>query len=73
MNFFGNFLTGFTDAEVKEMLKYYEIEDYYEDIKNWYDGYRFGSTEVPLPSFLLRFSTHHRIHLTYLRLFLHSL
>ena len=40
---------GFTDAEVKEMLKYYEIEDYYEDIKNWYDGYRFGSTEVYCP------------------------
>ena len=40
---------GFTDAEVKEMLKYYEIEDYYEDIKSWYDGYRFGSTEVYCP------------------------
>lgn len=40
---------GFTDAEVKEMLKYYEIEDYYEDIKNWYDGYRFCSTEVYCP------------------------
>ena len=40
---------GFTDTEVKEMLKYYEIEDYYEDIKSWYDGYRFGSTEVYCP------------------------
>ena len=37
---------GFTDAEVKEMLKYYEIEDCYDDIKSWYYGYRFGSTEV---------------------------
>ena len=40
---------GFTDTEVKEMLKYYEIEDYYEDIKSWYDGYRFGSAEVYCP------------------------
>ena len=40
---------GFTDAEVKEMLKYYEIEDYYEDIKSWYDGYCFGNTEVYCP------------------------
>ena len=40
---------GFTDTEVKEMLKYYKIKDYYEDIKSWYDGYRFGSTEVYCP------------------------
>lgn len=40
---------GFTDTEVKEMLKYYEIEDHYEEIKSWYDGYRFGSTEVYCP------------------------
>ena len=40
---------GFTDTEVKEMLKYYEIEDHYEEIKNWYDGYQFGDTEVYCP------------------------
>ena len=40
---------GFTDAEVKEMLKYYEIEDHYEEIKNWYDGYQFGDMEVYCP------------------------
>ena len=40
---------GFTDTEVKEMLKYYEIEDHYEEIKSWYDGYCFGSTEVYCP------------------------
>ncbi|KAI4449879.1 hypothetical protein C823_004412 [Eubacterium plexicaudatum ASF492] len=40
---------GFTDTEVKEMLKYYEMEHHYEDIKSWYDGYRFGSTEVYCP------------------------
>ena len=40
---------GFTDAEVKEMLKYYGIESYYEEVKSWYDGYRFGNTEVYCP------------------------
>ena len=40
---------GFTDMEVREMLKYYEIEDYYEEVKNWYDGYQFGGVEVYCP------------------------
>ena len=40
---------GFTDTEVKEMLKYYETEDHYEEIKNWYDGYQFGGVEVYCP------------------------
>ena len=40
---------GFTDTEVREMLKYYEIEEHYEEVKNWYDGYQFGSVEVYCP------------------------
>ena len=40
---------GFTDMEVREMLKYYEIEDHYEEIKNWYDGYQSGGVEVYCP------------------------
>ena len=40
---------GFTDAEVKKMLMYYEIEDAYPEVKNWYDGYRFGNVEVYCP------------------------
>ena len=40
---------GFTDTEVREMLKYYEIENHYEEVKNWYDGYQFGSVEVYCP------------------------
>ena len=40
---------GFTDTEVREMLKYYEIEDHYEEVKNWYDGYKFGGVEVYCP------------------------
>ena len=37
---------GFTSDEVKEMLKYYEAEDKYQEICEWYDGYRFGNTEI---------------------------
>ena len=40
---------GFTDQEVREMLCYYEIEDAYEQIKEWYDGYHFGNTNVYCP------------------------
>ena len=40
---------GFTDKEVREMLAYYEIPETYEDVKKWYDGYRFGNVEVYCP------------------------
>ena len=40
---------GFTDEEVKEMLKYYELDDKCDAIKEWYDGYRFGNTDVYCP------------------------
>lgn len=40
---------GFTDAEVKEMLDYYGVDDKYETIKTWYDGYRFGKENVYCP------------------------
>ena len=37
---------GFTNEEVKDMLVYYEYEDKYQEILEWYDGYRFGNTEI---------------------------
>lgn len=40
---------GFTDKEVREMLSYYELEEHYETMKEWYDGYRFGKTDVYCP------------------------
>lgn len=40
---------GFTDAEVQEMLAYYDFQENYREIKEWYDGYRFGNTEVYCP------------------------
>lgn len=40
---------GFTDDEVREMLKYYDCEDHYSITKEWYDGYRFGNMDVYCP------------------------
>lgn len=40
---------GFTDDEVKMLLLDYNLSSHYEDIKEWYDGYRFGKAEVYCP------------------------
>jgi len=40
---------GFSDHEVKDMLHYYALDDKYELVKTWYDGYRFGKKEVYCP------------------------
>ena len=40
---------GFTDSEVMDMLEYYGLEDKYALFKEWYDGYRFGNTEIYCP------------------------
>ncbi len=40
---------GFTDREVRELLEYYELADCYGTVREWYDGYRFGSAEVYCP------------------------
>lgn len=40
---------GFTDQEVKKLLRDYGQEKYYEEAKAWYDGYRFGSADVYCP------------------------
>lgn len=40
---------GFTDADVQEMLDYYELSDHYDVMKEWYDGYQFGNVGVYCP------------------------
>ena len=37
---------GFTKEEVKEILRYYGKEEKYQEICDWYDGYRFGDAEI---------------------------
>lgn len=40
---------GFTQNEVDEMLAHYGLEGNRDTVRTWYDGYRFGSTEVYNP------------------------
>ena len=40
---------GFTQEEVEKMLKDYGLEENLETVQKWYDGYRFGETEVYNP------------------------
>lgn len=40
---------GFTATEVKDMLEYYGLGYKYILFKEWYDGYRFGNTEIYCP------------------------
>ena len=51
---------GFTDNEVRELLEYYGQEEYYETVKAWYDGYRFGDVEVYCPWDVINFCSDHR-------------
>ena len=40
---------GFTNADVDEMLAFYDLVSYKDVIREWYDGYRFGDTDVYCP------------------------
>lgn len=53
---------GFTDDEVKEMLHYYELDRHYAVVKEWYDGYRFGVTDVYCPWDVICYCDEHRDH-----------
>lgn len=37
---------GFTNEEIRDMLAYYDYEDKYQEICEWYDGYRFGNSKI---------------------------
>ena len=50
---------GFTDAEVRELLRYYGQEKYYETVNEWYDGYRFGNVDVYCPWDVINFCSDH--------------
>ncbi|MFG6364753.1 AAA family ATPase, partial [Schaedlerella sp.] len=40
---------GFTANEVRDLLCYYNMEEKFDVFQEWYDGYRFGHTEVYCP------------------------
>lgn len=40
---------GFSDSEVREMMAYYGVSDKEAELKDWYNGYRFGNQEIYNP------------------------
>ena len=47
---------GFTPEEVKQLLQYYEIENKYEAVKQWYDGYHFDQAEIYNPWSIMNYA-----------------
>ncbi|WP_301423791.1 AAA family ATPase [Bacteroides caecimuris] len=46
---------GFTESEVMQMMIYYGVENRFPTMKEWYDGYTFGNTEVYNPWSVIKF------------------
>ena len=46
---------GFTESEVVAMTEYFGLSDKFASIKEWYDGYRFGETEIYNPWSVLNY------------------
>ena len=40
---------GFNEKEVKQLLEDYNLKDYIDEVKEWYDGYLFGNIEIYNP------------------------
>ena len=51
---------GFTDSEVKSILQYYGQETHYTEVKEWYDGYRFGKADVYCPWDVVNYCEDHK-------------
>ncbi|MDO5813731.1 MAG: AAA family ATPase [Bacillota bacterium] len=49
LNNIGNEYFGFTEKEVLQLLKDYDLTDYIDEVKEWYDGYLFGNIEIYNP------------------------
>lgn len=49
LNNISNEYFGFTEREVKQLLKDYHLSSYMDEVKEWYDGYLFGNLEIYNP------------------------
>lgn len=49
---------GFTDSEVRDILEEYGVPDKISDVKDWYDGYRFGKADVYCPWDVINYVDH---------------
>ncbi len=47
---------GFSTEEVKALLDYYELSSRFDDVKHWYDGYRFAGQDIYCPWDVINFS-----------------
>ena len=52
---------GFTQEEVKKALEDFNIEYELPEVKSWYDGYKFGNSEVYNPWSILNFLQHREL------------
>ena len=50
---------GFTENEVEEMLAYYGCPEKMPEAKSWYDGYRFGNSDVFNPWSIINYADEH--------------
>ena len=46
---------GFTESEVKQLLEYYDLGQHKSTVKQWYDGYHIGNSEIYCPWDVIRF------------------
>ena len=46
---------GFTEKEVETLLKDFQALDRYDDVRGWYNGYRFGETVIYNPWSIVNF------------------
>ena len=51
---------GFTDEEVRKLLKDYNLEDHFSEAKEWYDGYHFGNADIYCPWDVINYAEHLR-------------
>ena len=49
---------GFTEAEVNQLLTDYQLEEHLAETKEWYDGYRFGDTNIYCPWDVISYVDH---------------
>ena len=51
---------GFTNEEVRKMLVYYGLDSHFNEVKAWYDGYRFGNADVYCPWDVVNYCEDHK-------------
>lgn len=52
---------GLKENEVEELLKYYNLEYHIEEVRKWYNGYKFGEDKVYNPWSIINYATDKKI------------